>query len=1008
MTPLPRFASALLFAALVGPAAKAESLFDHHRFEDFSKGTFSDSGANLYASRNGRLQFISLWDLNGDGYPEVTVNNDHNHYETPDVLVYHNRSPWGLRSLFSPMHRDTPAYQNLAWTLESLSSITRLPAEGGGKALLEDLTGSGYPDLLFTNFVHGSTLNNLPIYLYWGGPDGYSMRRRSLLPVDRGTGLAAGDLNGDGLKDIVVSNAGRENLVSQTDGFSHDQLDKLGGPGEKRSYVFYQTEGGFTKDAVETIPTLFAVDVKIADLDRTGKNALIFLESGKPGALRIIRREQGKWGAPQLLPVLAPTWQWPWIPPCTRQILVKDLNGDGYPDIFVPSAGRASEIFWNDHGRFSVENRTVLATDNALAAAAADLNNDGQIDLVVANNYVDNENGTRRHETNSYIWWGSREGFSADRRTALPTLGATSVCLADVNGTGRLDVLFSQHRSDDSFDIPSCVYLNSPTGFFPGNRLELQGFGAVSILAGDLAKSGKTDVVVVNRQSGREDHLEGSAASGPADEEPDGLPMYIYQGNASGNYGPANVVRVPQSRLQSYTAFADMDDSGSAALVHLVKDGRSLVIRYDVYNYPRSKESTVIPLPFEGKTVNVKDFNQDGILDILVMPQSGAVNQTSSGLTLSGKAAGQGALFFGLGNRQYRMELFEFAHQASDCVLGDINNDGVLDAVTCGFAEICILPGSNQGGFHFEKPIVIPTDVYTSSISLADFSGSGWLDILCQNYDKVLTKENAIESWVLINDHGRFSLDRKRAFHTYGALAGSVAQIWGDGKPAFVNANYLDGTSRRAATMLLRADKDGYPTDEGKVRLPAYSSSGNYVMDFTGSGYLDIMVFNHTGQTEYNGELEPKGGTHGIGSLLYRGSKDGYKPENVQWIPSFGPHFRNAAEPDSLSRRDPFEVYTSPVLNNPTAQGKSLLTIDGRFNQRQRVQPEILLQGKGSGSESQVTLVAVAQSSSQVSYQVEIPPGAQFRYRLKLISSHSGGGPVVSAVRLEAQAAGPQ
>src|SRR5688500_980196 len=64
-------------------------LFDHKDYKDFSKGTLSDFGASLYVSQKGNIQFINLFDLNADGFPEVVINNDHNHYETPDLLIYH-------------------------------------------------------------------------------------------------------------------------------------------------------------------------------------------------------------------------------------------------------------------------------------------------------------------------------------------------------------------------------------------------------------------------------------------------------------------------------------------------------------------------------------------------------------------------------------------------------------------------------------------------------------------------------------------------------------------------------------------------------------------------------------------------------------------------------------------------------------------------------------------------------------------------------------------------------
>ena len=66
-----RLARRLAVAGLLGAAVRAEVLFDHHTFGDFSTGTLSqDSGANLYVSRDGRIQYRqSCGTLNGDGYP---------------------------------------------------------------------------------------------------------------------------------------------------------------------------------------------------------------------------------------------------------------------------------------------------------------------------------------------------------------------------------------------------------------------------------------------------------------------------------------------------------------------------------------------------------------------------------------------------------------------------------------------------------------------------------------------------------------------------------------------------------------------------------------------------------------------------------------------------------------------------------------------------------------------------------------------------------------------------
>jgi hypothetical protein len=959
-------------------------LFNHKSYRDFSKGTFSDFGANLYVSQKGNLQFINLFDLNADGYPEVVINNDHNHYETPDLMIYHNRKPNGLRSLINAQQQDAPAFQNFRWMMESLASITRLPAEGGGKSLVADLNKDGYKDLIFTNFIHGSTLQNLPAYIYWGGSDGFSPLRRSLLNGDRASSVAVGDLNGDGLDDIVLSNLGREHLSAETPEFSHSALEKKGGDREKVSYIYMQTENGFSESSLEKIPTLFALDVKIADLDNNGQQGMVFLETGEPGALRIYRRKEGKWKMTELLPVIAP--KSPYIgKKINREILVKDLNGDGYPDIFAPSNGKHSEIFWSNKGSFSVKNRTVLDSENAFSADAGDLNNDGFTDLTVANFSAPDQNGKQDFETSSYIWWGSQTGFSNDKKTALPTLGATCVRLADVNNTGKLDILFAQHRNNRTYDVPSYIYFNSDKGFSAENRTELQGFGTISILADDLTGNGAKDVLLISSISGKASYSGVEDGSGNEGISEDGLPMYIYRGNAGKLYNSANLNRVPISSPETNIAFADVEDNGKAALINLRGGGYRLSIRYDIYNYPKSNEFTEIQVPFRANSVNVADFNKDGILDLFVSPIDGP----------------QGMLLFGQGNRKYKTVLFDFKHKAYSCAIGDLNNDGLLDAVTSSHKEISILFGSNTGGqFHFLEPKIIPTDVLTTRVSMADFDGDGWLDILSENLQNDITKSYDIESWLLINKKGSFSLANKRSFHTFGANGGTVAQLK-DGKLSVVISNYHADISRRTGVFVLQPDKDGFPSDQDRISLPAYSSGANLVLDFNGDGYQDIIVYNHTGADVYNGNLTPTGGMHGFGSVIYWGSDKGYALNNSTHMPSFGPHSRISADPGSISRRNAYETYTSDKIVNHTGTENFKLSITGRFNEKQYVSPEIVLIDQ-SGKTKTIVLKPVSGTADRMSFIVSIPREQAFRYKLNMNSSNTGNGPVISGVKMEA------
>lgn len=983
------------FSCAVGTPVVAQQTvpFRHDRHADFAKGRFSDSGGNLYVSKAGRLQFINLYDFNADGYPEVVANNDHNGYDTPDALVYHNRLPGGLRSLTFPYAQDAPAFQNFAYTMESLKHITRLPAAGGGKAVVADINKDGFNDLVFTNFIHGSTLLDMPAYIYWGGADGLNPLRRSLLPADRSMAVAVDDVTGDGLPDIVTANVGREHTYGETADYSHATLGKRAGTRETTSYLFRQSEPGFGASAREPITTQFAIDVKIADLNRDGHKSLVFLELGEPGGIRIVPMLDGKPGTPQLLPALNVRFTPIWTKRMAPQLLVKDLNDDGYPDIFVPSQGQKSEIFWNNKGQFSTDNRTVLATEYAFAADAADLNKDGYTDLVIANFYsfdgVDNKFSKDNYnfETDSYIWWGSKQGFRSSHRMPLPTKGAISLKIADLDGKGYADILVAQHRDNQTEDVNSCIYHNSATGFSRENRTDLQGFGAADILAEDFTNTGRKDVLIINSISGTARHAGLNDEPGNQGVTPTGLPMYIYKGNPAGKYGTGNLIRVPEASQETNIAFADLEDTGHADLVYMRGNGYRVAIRYNIYKYPQENELTEIEVPFRGNTVNVADFNKDGLLDILVTPISG----------------GKGALLVGEGNRRYRTELFEFTNMAYSSVVGDVNNDGLLDAVASGYSQISILLGTMQGGtFHLQKPIVLSSPDFIARVCLADFNNDGWLDILAHNFQNFDSKVYNIESCVLINDNGQFSFAKKRSFHTFGANGGSVAQIFRDGKLRFVNTNYHADESRRVATFILGVDGAGFPTDEDKVRLPSYSAGGCLVMDYNGDGYQDILVYNHTEATVYEGNLNPTGGTHGVGSVIYWGNAAGtFSLTNVSHVQSFGPHSRIAADAGSIGRRNSYEVYTSDYLTNATANTKLTLTVEGRFNSKQFVTPHILT-GKKSGGDTTIQPKLLSQSHAQAVYEVNLPKGQSFRYQLTLQGSNSGGGPMVTAVHMEA------
>lgn len=125
-----------------------------------------------------------------------------------------------------------------------------------------------------------------------------------------------------------------------------------------------------------------------------------------------------------------------------------DYDGDGLPDLFICGLEGRNALYRNLGGfRFedaTAESGIVLTNFYCRGAAFADLNGDGQLDLLVAVTGV----GVR-----CFLNQGKGH-FSDDSEASglLSPYGAVSLALADVDGNGTLDLYVVNNRTDDIRD----------------------------------------------------------------------------------------------------------------------------------------------------------------------------------------------------------------------------------------------------------------------------------------------------------------------------------------------------------------------------------------------------------------------------------------------------------------------------------------------------------------------------------------------------------------------------
>jgi hypothetical protein len=169
-----------------------------------------------------------------------------------------------------------------------------------------------------------------------------------------------------------------------------------------------------------------------------------------------------------------------------------DLNNDGYLDIYISNADLGKDQGWfNDRkGVFINSGQNIggeVKRDRSIALA--DLNGDGYLDVFIANDQIGNVVGCPNE-----VWYNDGTGKLMDSGQRLGNLASSEVALGDIDDDGDIDAIVANLHDVNGNNQPNEIWLNDGRGNFTNSGVNL-GSRSYSVTLTDVNNDGKTDII---------------------------------------------------------------------------------------------------------------------------------------------------------------------------------------------------------------------------------------------------------------------------------------------------------------------------------------------------------------------------------------------------------------------------------------------------------------------------------------------------------------------------------